>query len=159
MSFEQEWAQHKLTAGQPTSMQLDGAAGRNAGGGRGSGGDGPDLVANDKDLGDIGHIAHGLWERLRKLENHGGEKDLRTTLSDAGIEYSNAGLDLGGGILKVHDNLQTQLATLKEACAHISNHLDYTKASHIKDDNEIITQMKDVRGRSMTASRINEYLR
>jgi hypothetical protein len=48
---------------------------------------------------------------------------------------------------------------LKEACAHISNHLDHTRSAHAEDEQKIATQMRNDDGRLMTVSRINDLMK
>ncbi|MEK8144309.1 hypothetical protein NKH18_28090 [Streptomyces sp. M10(2022)] len=51
----------------------------------------------------------------------------------------------------------TQVGTLKEACAHISNHLDYSRALHAKDEVRIATEMRNESEQPMSESRIQNY--
>ena len=55
-------------------------------------------------------------------------------------------------MLKVHDYWQTHLRTLLDACAQISNHLDYSKAQHAKDEVKIVGDLTRV-------SALTEYMK
>ncbi|EFL22135.1 conserved hypothetical protein [Streptomyces himastatinicus ATCC 53653] len=153
MSFEQEWEQQKTEASekQPTQMQLNQAKG--PGGHRGADADG-DLVVHDDQLGKLGDMGRDLRERLSTYGDHA-----RQTTFDASIELFNDGMDTGSALTELHDAWNTKLTTLKEACAHISNHLDYTRSAHRKDEDKIITGMKNAEGKAMTVSRIYEYIK
>lgn len=54
------------------------------------------------------------------------------------------GFDTGAALTEVIGTWETQVKTLLQACAHISNHLDYTKASKKADDEWIETQLRIV---------------
>jgi hypothetical protein len=150
MSFEQEWAQHRAAAAdnQSTHMQLNQLPASPGG----SGADG-DLTVHDDELGKLGNMAHDLRAQLSTAADHP-----RPATFDASVELSNDGLDMGSALTALHDAWNTQLATLKEACAHISNHLDFTRAAHKNDEAKIVTEMKNAGGETMTVSRINDLL-
>ncbi|WP_443073493.1 hypothetical protein [Streptomyces sp. NBC_01429] len=76
---------------------------------------------------------------------------------DASIELFNDGLDTGSALTELHDAWNSQVGALKEACAHISNHLDYTRAQRAKDNAYVETSMKKIGGDPMTVSRLNQY--
>jgi hypothetical protein len=149
MAFE-EWKQAQASAAerQSTHMRLNQLA-PDGGGGGGSG----DLTVHDDQLGALGNMAHDLRGRLSTAADHP-----RPATHDASVELGNDGLDMGGALTSLHDAWNTQLGTLKEACAHISNHLDYTRAAHKNDEAKIATGMMNAGGDPMTVSRINDYL-
>lgn len=155
MSFEQEWNQQKSRAAdeQPAHMQLNGAKGTGGHHGKGGGPDG-DLVVHDDQLGKIGDMGRDLRGRLSTYGDHA-----RQNTFDASIELFNDGLDTGSALTELHDAWNTKLQTLKEACAHISNHLDYTRSAHRKDEDKIITELNSIDGKRMTVSRIYEYIK
>ncbi|MFI6929932.1 hypothetical protein [Streptomyces sp. NPDC050287] len=151
MAWE-EWEQLKADVAerQPTQMQLN----QLPADGGGSSGGGPDLVVHDDELGKLGNMAYDLKERFRV------DADLaRPTTFTASNDLFNDGLDMGSALLELHDAWNTQQQTLKEACAHISNHLDFTRAQHAKDDVNVVTGMRNLAGDLMTVSRINEYFK
>src|SRR5690606_11839873 len=132
-----------------TSMQLNRAA---PDPGHGGGGAAPDLVVHDDQLGKLGNMAYDLRERLR------GDGDLaRPSTVKAAIDLVNHGLDSGPAVNAAHDARNTKAGTLKEACAHIPTHLDFTRAQHAKDEEHVVTGMRNATGDLMTVSRINEY--
>ncbi|BAG21424.1 hypothetical protein ACIQUZ_07670 [Streptomyces griseus] len=125
MTFEKEWAELRTAAAERGATQLNSAPA--AGGGGGS-----DLVVNRDDLGAIGNDAYELRTKLSKDGDHA-----RPATFEAAIALTNGNFASGSAVLKVHDFWQTHLKTLLDSCAHISNHLDYTKAQHAKDDVKI----------------------
>ncbi|MFD8013100.1 hypothetical protein [Streptomyces sp. NPDC058955] len=139
-----EWEQLKTDTAQrqATGMRLNGLDG-NAGTTAGSG----DLVVNRDDLGAIGHEAYLLYGRLSRDGDHA-----RPATFDASIALTNGNFTSGSELLKVHDRWNSQLRTLLDACARISNHLDYTKSTHAKDD-------ADIGGDLLSTSKINEYFK
>ncbi|MFD6280033.1 hypothetical protein ACFWFI_31375 [Streptomyces sp. NPDC060209] len=144
MTFEEEWAELRTAAAQRSAMQLNSIP---ADGGGGGGGGGGDLVVNRDELGAIGNDAYGLRVRLSK------EGDLaRPSTFAAAIALTNGNFASGAAVLKVHDFWQTHLKTLLDSCAHISNHLDYTKAQHAKDEVKIEGDMAPI-------SKLTEYMK
>jgi hypothetical protein len=128
MTFEQEWAELRAAAADRTAMQINSIPAEGGGGGGG----GKDLVVNRDDLGAIGNDAYDLLGRLQK------EGDIaRASTFDAATALANGNFVSGSAVLKVHDSWQTHLGTLLDACAQISNHLDYSKAQHAKDEAKI----------------------
>ncbi|GHJ37590.1 hypothetical protein [Streptomyces sp. TS71-3] len=111
-----------------------------------------DLVVHDDELGKLGNMAHDLRDRLSVEGDYA-----RASTFDASVQLFNDGLDTGSALTELHDAWNSQLSTLKEACAHISNHLDFTRGQHGKDDAAIQTGVRDVDGNLLTPSRINEY--
>ncbi|MFE6224315.1 MULTISPECIES: hypothetical protein [unclassified Streptomyces] len=143
MSWD-EWEQLKADSAQrePDRMRLNGLEG-NAGATAGSG----DLVVNRDDLGAIGHEAYLLYGRLSRDGDHA-----RPATFDASIALTNGNFTSGSELLKVHDRWNSQLRTLLDACARISNHLDYSKSVHAKDD-------ADIGGQLLSTSKIDEYFK
>ncbi|MFF6884555.1 hypothetical protein ACFY9F_15380 [Streptomyces sp. NPDC012421] len=139
-----EWERLKSDAveRQSSQMRLNGLDG-NSGASTGAG----DLVVNRDDLGAIGHEAYLLYGRLSKDGDHA-----RPSTFDASIALTNGNFTSGSELLKVHDRWNSQLRTLLNACARISNHLDYTKSTHAKDD-------ADIGGELLSASKIDEYFK
>ncbi|MFJ1803415.1 MULTISPECIES: hypothetical protein [unclassified Streptomyces] len=125
MTFEKEWAELRAAAAERSAMQLNSAPATGGGGGS-------DLVVNRDDLGAIGNDAYDLRTKLSKDGDHA-----RPATFEAAIALTNGNFASGSAVLKVHDFWQTHLRTLLDSCAHISNHLDYTKAQHAKDDVKI----------------------
>ncbi|MFI1810114.1 hypothetical protein ACH414_07205 [Streptomyces sp. NPDC020422] len=142
MSFEQEWATARSTAGAPVGMRLNQAPAA-PGGGRGSQ---ADLGVDQDKLGAIGSAAYALHGRLAKDGNHA-----RTHTAEAATGLKANGFRTGSAMAEVHTTWSSQLATLLDACANISNHLDYSAASHAKEE-------EDIRA-ALAASKINEYLK
>ncbi|MGW2080416.1 hypothetical protein ACWCOW_26330 [Streptomyces sp. NPDC001939] len=148
-----EWEQLKAQSAdrQSAKMQLNQLP---AEGGGGGGSSDADLVVHDDQLGKLGNMAYDLREKFRVDSDFA-----RPSTFTASVDLFNDGLDMGSALLELHDAWNTQTQTLKEACAHISNHLDFTRAQHAKDGVHIQTGMKDAAGHLMTVSRINDYMK
>jgi hypothetical protein len=128
VTFEQDWAQlREAASAKRAAMQIDSVPTEGGGGGGGK-----DLVVHRDDLGAIGNDAYDLLGRLAKDGDHA-----RVSTFDAATALTNGNFASGSGLLKVHDNWQTHLRTLLDACAQISNHLDYSKARHAKDEAKV----------------------
>lgn len=141
MSFEQEWATARSTSGNPVSMRLNQLPG-SPGGGSGN----ADLSVDQDKLGAIGSAAYALHGRLVKDGNHA-----RTHTTEAATGLSGHGFRTGSALATVQETWSSQLGTLLDACANISNHLDYSAASHAKEEADIKA--------ALAASKINEYLK
>ncbi|MET8935462.1 hypothetical protein ABZ329_03385 [Streptomyces rubiginosohelvolus] len=139
MTFEKEWAELRSAAAQRSAMQINSAPAE--------GGGSPDLVVNRDDLGAIGNDAYELRTRLSKDGDHA-----RPATFAAAIALTNGNFASGSAVLKVHDFWQKHLKTLLDSCAHISNHLDYTKAQHAKDDVKIGGDLTSI-------SKLSEYMK
>ncbi|WP_406324720.1 hypothetical protein [Streptomyces niveus] len=153
-----EWERLKSDAAdrQPTGMQLNQLPGAPGGGSR------SDLVVNQDDLGAVGHEAFVLHSDLGK----------QVDIAGAGADNSGSGSTMqAAASLKIHNfalgpTLETTVSTwtsqqksLLQACAHISNHLDYSKASYAKDDDAIEASIRGRDGSALPVSRLNEYFK
>ncbi|WP_069742132.1 hypothetical protein [Streptomyces sp. EN23] len=135
-----EWEQLKSDAAQraSASTQLNAAP-------PGTGGPG-DLVVHDDELGKMGNTAYELRQKFGVDSDHA-----RPSTFTASIDLFNDGLDMGAALTELHDAWNSQTKTLKDACAHISNHFDYTRAQHAKDQVQVAT--------SMPVSKIDSYIK
>ncbi|MER6145956.1 hypothetical protein ABT174_39100 [Streptomyces sparsogenes] len=156
MSFDEEWSElrSQATQGQKTQMRLnhvdDGSGGQGLpNGGRSTQ---PDLSVKSDELGRIGHDAFLLYDRIM---SDGGWAQM-TTLR-ASVDLAEGHFETAAALSKADEVWHTKLGTLQDACAHISNHLDFSAKSHAKDDAEIAYTMRDVDGDRMTPSKINKY--
>ncbi|MFJ8767105.1 hypothetical protein [Streptomyces clavifer] len=144
MTFDAEWAVLRAESTQRVDMRLNSVD-------DGTGGHGvpsnADLAVNQDNLGAVGHDAYGLRTRLSKDGDHA-----RPTTFDAAIALTNGNFSSGSALLKVHDRWNTHMKTLLDACAQISNHLDYTTSAHSKDDVQI-------GGDLISVSKLNDYLK
>ncbi|MEV6307720.1 hypothetical protein AB0M10_03855 [Streptomyces sp. NPDC051840] len=142
MSFDEEWAElRSAAAARRSAMQLNSVPAEGGGGGSG------DLVVNRDDLGAIGNDAYDVRVRLSKEGDHA-----RPATFEAATALTNGNFGCGSALLKVHDRWNTHLRTLLDSCAHISNHLDYTKAQHAKDEVKIEGDMAPI-------SKLTEYMK
>ncbi|MFF9686000.1 hypothetical protein [Streptomyces sp. NPDC014623] len=126
MTFEQEWAELRAAAAARSSMRINSVPAEGGGGSSG------DLVVNQDDLGRIGSDAYELRTKVSRQGDHA-----RPATFEAATALTNGNFTSGSAVLKVHDRWNTHLKTLLDSLAHISNHLDYTKAQHAKDDVKI----------------------
>ncbi|MDJ1134602.1 hypothetical protein [Streptomyces iconiensis] len=166
MSFEDEWAQHKAAAeSQSVSMQLNGrpadngpSAGDEGGGGAGK----SDLVVAQDDVGAIGSDAFTLHGKLKKSGDiagaHANSEGAGASMRAAQSLASHSFL-LGDALSKAVEVWGTQLKTVLQGCAHISNHLDYTKKSHHTDDVKIGAELERRDGSAVSPSQIYRYLK
>ncbi|MBD0743974.1 hypothetical protein [Streptomyces sp. CBMA152] len=138
MSFDQDWAALKAKA----QMRLDSVPSPDP---RGSSPDGADLILKYDDMGKIGHAAFLLHQHLSSAGKHaqpGTEAAAKSLGSD--------GFATGTALAKAGEGWQGQLQVLLDACAQISNHLDYSVKSSDQDDHAIAAQIR--------VATISEYL-
>ncbi|MGW6723832.1 hypothetical protein [Streptomyces sp. NPDC054995] len=155
MSFEQEWGELKAAAA--TRLNQVGGTG-------GTGGSGPkgaaDYEVPDDQLGDIGHAAFNLFNGFEPTGKHA-----KAASETAGTSLKGDGFDSGAAFTEVIGTWEKQVKTLLQACAHISNHLNYTKKSSKADDELIEAQLRiagpPVPGAdgAVPASQISKYFR
>lgn len=141
MSFDTEWSSVRSESTANVSMRLNQLPAE-AGGGSST----ADLSANQDKLGAIGNAAFLLHGRL----NTTGKKANAST-SEAATMMTVNGFRTGAAMATVRETWGSQLQTLLDACANISNHLDYSAASHAQDEKDIAA--------SLSTSKINEYLK
>jgi hypothetical protein len=121
-----EWEQLKASAAEKESaqMQLNGLPPEdrpNAGSPQG------DLQVHQKDLAKIGDHAFKLYNRLWQ--------EARVTSTDgAGTDLDSQGFALGKALQHVSTRWDKQLGSVMDACALISNHMDFTKNAHAGDE-------------------------
>ncbi|MGY1578230.1 hypothetical protein [Streptomyces sp. MN13] len=154
-----EWQQLKAQAVErsSTQMQLNQLpADRGAGGGEG------DLVVNQDDLGAVGHDAHLLYEDLQAgadIAGAGTNKDGVGSSNQAAAALKSSGFQTGAALEKTVEIWTSQLKTVLQACAHISNHLDYTKKRHADDDAKIGAVLLGSDGSALPVSQLSKYFR
>lgn len=96
-------------------------------------------MVEDDDLGAVGHAANGLFSGLEPAGKHASAAS-----ESAGSSLKGDGFDTGAALSEVNKTWETQVKTLLQACAHISNHLDYTKKSNKANDAWIGAQLRIV---------------
>ncbi|PWJ03195.1 hypothetical protein DKG34_34290 [Streptomyces sp. NWU49] len=138
-----EWEQLKADALQrqqnSTRMQVNQADGGGGFGGPGRPGSYGDLKVSNGGLTKIGKAAfelyNQLWDKAR----------VSVPSSDsAAADLSKQGFALGAGLKHVSNRWEEQLASLMDACAHISNHMRVTKKLHGDDEDYIQRQMSSI---------------
>ncbi len=93
-----------------------------------SGGQG-DLRVDQKDLAAVGDSAFRLRQDLDRIGDHA-----RAASMTAAGGLTTQGFALGKALDHVAGHWADQVKSLLDACAHISNHLDYTKGAHAGDE-------------------------
>ncbi|MFD7286189.1 hypothetical protein [Streptomyces sp. NPDC059863] len=151
-----EWEQLKSDAAgrQATGMRLNQLPG--GPGGR------DDLVVQQDDLGAVGHEAFVLHNDLGKqadIAGAGADKSGSGSSMQAAASLKTHNFTLGSALETTVSTWTSQLKSLLQACAHISNHLDYTKASHAKDDIAIEASIRSRDGSTLPVSRLDEYFK
>ncbi|MGI5352875.1 hypothetical protein ACQEU8_32550 [Streptomyces sp. CA-250714] len=157
MSFENEWEQHKQNGGSP-GIQLNQATTPDLGPGGGRRMDGSGwLVVKDEELGKIGHAAFSLYQGLKKdadIENAGD----KAAITRAAAHLSAHSFLLGKALGRTAEVWGSQLKTVLQGCAHISNHLDYSKSSQKVEDRKIGAQILGKDGTALPPSKISRLL-
>ncbi|MEU5436064.1 hypothetical protein AB0G73_22165 [Streptomyces sp. NPDC020719] len=138
MSFDQEWSELKTKA----QMRLDGVPADPGGTSPG----GADQILRYDDMGKIGHAAFLLHQHLSSAGKHA-----QTHTEAAAKSLDNDGFNMGAALAKAEEGWQGQLQVLVDACAQISDHLDYSVTSSRQDDDFIAAQLQ--------VSTISEYLK
>jgi hypothetical protein len=150
-----EWERAKAEAlqGRGARMQLNQAP-------PGGAGD-SDLVVYQDDLGAVGHeafILHGELKKKADIAGTGADKNGSGSTMQAAAALKSHNLGLGAELESTVEIWSSQVKHVLQACAHISNHLDYTKKMHAQEDAGIAAE---IRGRTGTlpVSALSEYFK
>ncbi|MFD3357036.1 hypothetical protein [Streptomyces fradiae] len=98
-----------------------------------------DLRVDQQDLAAVGDSAFKLFEDLSK---HGRGADAST--QTAAKDLKTQEFELGAALATVQKRWEKQLRTLLDACAHISNHMDYTQNAHAGDEYFIASTVSSI---------------
>ncbi|MFG2781285.1 hypothetical protein ACGFY7_25970 [Streptomyces prunicolor] len=152
-----EWEQLKTEAAtrRSTGTQIDQLA---AGDGGGSGGS--DLIVRQDDLGAVGHEAYLLHTEFRAkadIAGRGSDKNGTGSTMQAAAALKGHNFTMGDGLSLTVEVWSTQVKSLLQACAHISNHLAYSKKLHAQDDASIAADLQRRDGSAVSVSALNDY--
>jgi hypothetical protein len=120
-----------------------------------------DLVVYQDDLGAVGHeafILHGELKKRADIAGAGADKSGSGSTMQAAASLKSGGLGLGSELESTVEIWTSQVKHVLQACAHISNHLDYSKKLYAQEDAKIAAE---IRGRTGTlpVSVLNEYFK
>ncbi|WP_329208268.1 hypothetical protein OG257_15640 [Streptomyces sp. NBC_00683] len=128
-----EWEQLKTAAqGRATHTQLNQASQQ-------GGGEQGDLTVDQQDLAAIGDSAFKLFEDLGRYG-----RDAWSSSQTAAKDLTTQEFEVGGGLDVVQKKWEKQLQSLVDACAHISNHMDFTKKAHRGDEYHIASTVSSI---------------
>ncbi|MGW1321553.1 hypothetical protein ACWD64_03405 [Streptomyces antibioticus] len=161
MTFGDEWAQLVSEARQRPSQgmqlnQLEAASGGAAGQA------GTDLVVRQDDLGAVGHeafVLHGELHEKVDIVGASADRNGEGSTARAAREFADRNLTMGGELYTTLSVWDSQVKTVLQMCAHISNHLDYSKKLHANDDAAIAADLRGRDGSAMPVSAISTYVR
>jgi hypothetical protein len=154
-----EWEQLKAQAagrGQ-TRMRLNHVPPDGAGG-RGSG----DLVVYQDDLGAVGHEANMLYDHVKgqaDIAAAGSGNGSTGSTMQAAATLKSHGFQTGSALETTVEMWTSQVKAVLQACAHISDHLDYTQKRHAEDDAKIGAVLRGRDGSATSVSQLNEYFK
>ncbi|MFI7243636.1 hypothetical protein [Streptomyces qinglanensis] len=164
MTFDEEWTHLKSAARDRSQdsphMQLNGYNTENRGSPNGA--YAPDLTVYQNDLGAVGHDAFELHRKIQKaadIDGKGVDESGRSTTDRAARELDQHNFQMGAAVRKTAKTWDNQRKTLQQACARISNHLDYSKAAHAKEDLEIGASLKSGSGDPVSTSAIYKWIK
>ncbi|MCT2548987.1 MULTISPECIES: hypothetical protein [Streptomyces] len=121
-----EWEQLKSEAAERHSAQMRLNQVEPGGGGPIPQGD---LKVDQQDLAAIGNTAFRMYGDLEKAGGHA-----RAATQKAAGTLKTETFALGAALDHVATRWTDQVRSLLDACAHISNHLDFTKGAHAGDE-------------------------
>ncbi|SCF59787.1 hypothetical protein [Streptomyces sp. Ncost-T10-10d] len=155
MAWE-EWERAKAAVRDrhEARMQLNQAA---PGSGAGDG----DLVVHQDDLGAVGHeafILHGELKKKADIAGAGADKSGSGSTMQAAAALKSHNLGLGAELESTVEFWSSQVKHVLQACAHISNHLDYSKKAYAQDDAVIAAELRGRTG-PVSVSALNEYFK
>ncbi|MEU9009048.1 hypothetical protein AB0D12_04520 [Streptomyces sp. NPDC048479] len=161
MTFDDEWAQLKSGTQdqQPVEMRLNQTEPDTESAGSAAN---ADLVVHQDDLGAVGNEAfrlHGDLQKKADIAGAGMSRGGAGSTAQAASELSGHHLTMGDELSTTLEVWGTQVKTVLQMCAHISNHLDYSKKAHAKDEVEIAAALKHRDGSAMSVSEISKYVK
>ncbi|MFD3518304.1 hypothetical protein [Streptomyces sp. NPDC058657] len=119
-----------------------------------------DLVAHQDDLGAVGHEAYVLHRALLQhadVAGRGLNSAGSCTSSRAAASLTRDHFAMGAALETTTTLWTSQLRSLLQACAHISNHLDHSKASHARDEAKVRATIRGITAPEIPVSRLNTY--
>lgn len=152
-----EWEELKGQAAdrRSTHMQVNQAPAQ------GPGADGkPDLVVQQDDLGAVGHdafVLHGDLVKKVDIAGAGMNSDHAGSTHQAASALSKSHFTMGDELMTTLTVWESQVKAVRQACAHISNHLDFSKKRHADDDAGIAAVITGRNGSGMPASELGKY--
>lgn len=154
-----EWEQLKAQAMERKSprMRLNQLA-ADSGGGGGTG----DLVVHQDDLGAVGHEANVLYDEVKSqadIAAAGAGKGSTGSTMQAAATLKSHGFQTGNALETTVEMWTSQVKSVLQACAHISDHLDYTRKLHAQDDAKIGAVLQGRDGSAVSVSQLNEYFK
>ncbi|MFF4843863.1 hypothetical protein [Streptomyces collinus] len=154
-----EWEQLKAKAAdqQSTHMRLNQLP---ADGGGGSPQGAGDLVVRQDDLGAVGHEANILYDDVKsQADIAAGSGGGAGATTQAATTLKSHGFQTGGALETTVEVWSSQVNSVLQACAHISDHLDYTQKRHAEDDARIGAVLRGSDGSVVSVSQLNEYFK
>lgn len=153
-----EWEQLKARAAESESphMRLNQLAAAGGSGGTG------DLVVRQDDLGAVGHEANVLYDDVKKqadIAAAGAGKGSSGSTMQAATVLKSHGFQTGGALATTVEMWTSQVKAVLQACAHISDHLDYTQKLHSEDDAKIGAVLRGRDGSAVSVSQLNQYFK
>jgi hypothetical protein len=89
----------------------------------------------------------------------GPDKDGSGPTMQAGADLKSYNFALGSELKTTVSMWDSQLKHLLQSCAHISNHLNYSKALHANDDAEIAASVRGSTGDALPVSQLAKYFK
>ncbi|MEU2227287.1 hypothetical protein [Streptomyces sp. NPDC018347] len=154
-----EWEQLKAQAAgrEETRMRLNHVP-PDGGGGGGAG----DLVVHQDDLGAVGHEADILYDDVKShadIAAAGSGSGSTGSTMQAAATLKSHGFRTGNALETTVEMWTSQVKAVLQACAHISDHLDYTQKRHAEDDAKIGAVLRGRDGSAPSVSQLNEYFK
>jgi hypothetical protein len=89
----------------------------------------------------------------------GTDKQGNGSTTRAAAELKTQSFAMGPALSQTVTTWTGQVHSLLQACAHISNHLDYTRKTHAHDDALIAASARDVGGSALSVSQLDKYFK
>ncbi|MGW0706406.1 hypothetical protein ACWD4G_10670 [Streptomyces sp. NPDC002643] len=161
MAWE-EWERAKAAASDGQAVQSDGQAVQTQLNQAGPGGAGDaDLVVHQDDLGAVGHeafVLHGELKKKADIAGMGADQNGSGSTMQAAAVLKSHNLGLGSELESTVEIWTSQVKHVLQACAHISNHLDYSKKLHAQEDVGIAAEISGRTG-PLPVSALNDYFK
>ncbi|MGW1803420.1 hypothetical protein [Streptomyces sp. NPDC002078] len=120
------------------------------------------MVVHQDDLGAVGHGADILYDDVKSqadIAAAGAGKGSTGSTMQAAATLKSHGFQTGNALEATVEMWTSQVKSVLQACAHISDHLDYTRKLHAQDDAKIGAVLRGRDGSAVFVSQLNAYFK
>ncbi len=104
-------------------------------------------------------MLHSKLQKEADIVGVGADTEGVGSTMQAAAALKGSGFALGSELETTVSVWASQVKSVLQACAHISNHLDYSKKTHAENDAAIAASLRNRDGSAVPVSRLTEYFK